>query len=109
MGYSDAHDTWEAADDVHAPQLTAEFWKGNQALAKKIAYKPTADEEKETNSLSISLMTTHGSDHTNQRHTHPHRSRVASDEEHPHSTPSNNEGSDPEPSLDGGRPILQYR
>src|SRR6266403_3072123 len=39
-GYSDVHDTWETADDVHAPQLTADFWKGNQALAKQIAYKP---------------------------------------------------------------------
>ena len=35
VGYSDAHDTWETADGVHASQLTAEFWKGNQVLAKK--------------------------------------------------------------------------
>ncbi len=69
-GYSDAHDTWETADDVHAPQLTVDFWKGNQALAKRIAYKPTPDEEKGTNSLSISLMTTNGSDHDNQHHPH---------------------------------------
>src|SRR6266403_227158 len=71
-GYSDAHDTWETADDIHAPQLTADFWKGNQALAKQIAYKPTPIEEKQTNSLSISLMTTNGSDRNNQPH--PHRS-----------------------------------
>src|SRR6266404_2923298 len=108
-GYSNAHDTWETVDDVHAPQLTAEFWKGNQALAKQIAYKPAPDEEKETNSLSISLMTTNGSDNAHQRHTHAHRSRVASDEEHPHSPPSDNEGSDAQPGLDQGRPILQHR
>src|SRR6266403_570662 len=108
-GYSDAHDTWETADDVHAPQLAAEFWKGNQVLAKRIAYKPTTNKEEETNSLSISLMTTHGSDHTHQRHAHAHRSGVASDEERPHSPPSDNEGSNTEPGLDRGRPILQYR
>ncbi len=105
-GYSDAHDTWETADDVHAPQLTADFWKGNQALAKQIAYKPTTDEEKETNSLSISLMTTNGSDHDNQPH--PHRSRVAGNEDHPHPSSPNNEGSDAESHMDRGRTILQY-
>ncbi len=101
-GYSDAHDTWETADDVHAPQLTVEFWKGNQALAKQIAYKPAPGEGKETNSLSISLMTTNGPDHTHQRHAHPHRSGVTSDEERPHSPPSDNEGSDAGTGLDRG-------
>src|SRR6266446_3677043 len=47
---------------------------------------------KETNSLSISLMTTNGPSHNNQPH--PHRSRITSNEEHPHPSPSNNEGSD---------------
>src|SRR6266446_1247748 len=62
-GYSDAHNTWETVDDVHAPQLAAEFWKGNQALAQQLAYKPTSFNEEEPNSLSISLMTTNGSDY----------------------------------------------
>ncbi len=38
VGYSNAHDIWETADGVHAPQLTVDFWKGNQALAQEIAY-----------------------------------------------------------------------
>src|SRR6266478_3221704 len=108
MGYSDAHDPWETADDVHAPQLTAEFLKGNQALAKQIAYKPALPEEEEVNSLSISLMTTNESSHSNQRHPHSHRSRVAGDEEHPDPAPSDDGGSDAEPNVDRGRHILQH-
>ncbi len=103
-GYSDAHDTWETADDVHAPQLTAEFWKGNQVLAQQIAYKPPPTEEKESNSLSISLMTTHGSDHG----PHHHRSRITSDEEHPRSPSSDNGGSHSNPDPDRGRHLLQH-
>jgi len=68
-GYSDTHDTWETADDVHTLQLTAEFWKGNQALAQQLAYKLMPTGEKENNFLSISLMTTHGSDQ--RPHSHP--------------------------------------
>src|SRR6266446_2237888 len=109
MGYSDTHDTWETADDVHAPQLTAEFWKGNQALAKQIAYKPALPEEEETNSLSISLMTTNESNHNNQYRPHSHRSRVSGNEEHPDPTPSDDGGSDAEPNVDRGRHILQHR
>src|SRR6266436_836741 len=104
VGYSDAHDTWETADDVHASQLTADFWKGNQALARKLAYKPTPTNEKRTNSLSISLMTTHGSEHASQHHHHP--SRVASDEEYPHPTSSDNGGGDSGPDPNGGQHIL---
>ncbi len=68
-GYSDAHDTWETVDDVHALQLTVEFWKGNQALARRLAYKLTPISKGQNNSLSISLMTTHGSDQ--RPHSHP--------------------------------------
>ncbi len=99
VGYSDAHDTWETADDIHAPQLTADFWKGNQVLAQELAYKPTPIDERQTSSLSISLMTTHGSDHASQCHHHP--SQVTSDEEHPHPASSNNGGSNSEPDPDG--------
>ncbi len=99
-GYSDAHDTWETADDVHALQLTAEFWKGNQALAQQIAYKPMTNEEKQTNSLSISLMTTHGPDYDSQPH--PHQSRVTGDEEHPRPPSTDNGGSHSEPDPDRG-------
>ncbi len=105
-GYSDAHDTWETVDDVHAPQLTADFWKGNQALAKQIAYKPTTINEGQTSSLSISLMTTHGSDHGNEPH--HHRSRISSDEEHPHPPSTNHGGSRSDPDPDGGQHLLQY-
>src|SRR6266478_3624037 len=104
-GYSDAHDTWETADDVHAPQLAAEFWKGNQALAQQLAYKPTPLNEEKANSLSISLMTTHGTDQ--QPHSYP--SRVTSDEEHPHPTSSDHGGSHAESDPDGGQHLLQYR
>ncbi len=100
------HDTWETADDVHAPQLTADFWKGNQALAKQIAYKPTTIDERQTNSLSISLMTTYGSDHDNGPH--HHRSRVTSDEEHPNPPPTDHGGSHSKPDLDQGRHFLQH-
>ena len=48
VGYSDAHDTWETADDIHAPQLTVEFWKGNQVLAKEITYKPSQNDKERT-------------------------------------------------------------
>ncbi len=99
-GYSDAHDTWETADDIHTPQLTADFWKGNQVLAQKLAYKPTPINEGQTNSLSISLMTTHGSDHASQHHYHP--SQVTSDEEHPHPASSDNGGGHSKPDPDGG-------
>src|SRR6266446_7064870 len=108
-GYSNAHDTWETVDDVHAPQLTVDFWKGNQALAKQIAYKPTTSEGKETNSLSISLMTTNGPNNDNRHHSRSHQSRVASNEEHPDSPPSDDGGSDPEPTVNRGRDLLQYR
>ncbi len=67
--YSNTHDTWETVDDVHALQLTVEFWKGNQALAKEIAYKPPRNDKEETIPLSISLMTTHGTD---RHHSHQH-------------------------------------
>ncbi len=106
-GYSNTHDTWETADDVHAPQLTADFWKGNQALAQQIAYKPTSIKERRTNSLSISLMMTNGSEHDNQPH--PHQSRVTSNEEHPRSPSPDNGGSDSKPDPDRGRPFLQCR
>src|SRR6266436_5032660 len=108
-GYSDAHDTWETADDVHAPQLTADFWKGNQTLARELAYKPPPIKERETNSLSISLMTTNGPSHNDQLHPHPHRSRVTGDEEHSNPPPSDDGGSDAEPNMDRGRHILQHR
>ncbi len=108
-GYSDAHDTWETADDVHTPQLTADFWKGNQVLARKMAYKPTPDEERETNSLSISLMMTNESNHSNQRHSHPHRSRITGDEEHLNSSPPDDGGSDTGPNVDRGRHLPQHR
>ncbi len=97
VGYSDAHDTWETADDVHAPQLTVEFWKGNQALAKEIAYKPPQNDEEGTIPLSISLMTTHGTD----RH-HSHQCQSTSDEEHPHASVPNNGGSHSKPGSNQG-------
>ncbi len=53
LRYSDAHDTWETADDVYALQLTVEFWRGNQVLAKEIAYKPLQNNGEETIPLSI--------------------------------------------------------
>ncbi len=90
VGYSNAHDTWETVDDIHAPQLTVDFWKGNQALAQELAYKPAPIDERQTNSLSISLMTTHGSEHASQ--CHHHSSRVTSDEEYPHPALSDNGG-----------------
>jgi len=72
VGYSDAHDTWETADDIHAPQLTADFWKGNQTLARELTYKPPPNNERQTNSLSISLMTTHGTNQNSQHYPHCH-------------------------------------
>ena len=101
VGYSDAHDTWETVDDVHAPQLTAEFWKGNQALAREIAYKPPRNDKEETIPLSIALMTTHGTD---QHHSHPHRSTT--NEEHPHPTTSHNGGSHSGTDPNGGRDLF---
>src|SRR6266478_2530328 len=105
-GYSNAHDTWETVDDVHAPQLTADFWKGNQALAQRIAYKPTPIKEKQTSPLFISLMTTNGPDYDSQPH--PHRSRVTSDEEHPRPPSTDNGGSHSGSDPDRGRHLLQH-
>ncbi len=52
-------------------------------------------------------MMTNGSDHDNQPH--PHRSRVASNEEYPHPSSPDNAGSDAKSDLDQGRPVLQHR
>ena len=93
-------------DDVHAPQLTADFWKGNQVLAKELAYKPPPYDKEQTNPLSISLMTTHGTDHTNQCHSQPCQS--PSNEGHPHTPTTHHGGSHSDPDTNRGRNLLQH-
>ena len=38
-GYSQAHDSWEPADQVHAPELVDEFYQNNSTAARKIEIK----------------------------------------------------------------------
>src|SRR5712691_5454499 len=46
-GYAEAHDSWESADDIHAPDLVTEFLQGQQTttMVRSIKTLPFFDQE----------------------------------------------------------------